>query len=127
MMKEHIYNRIADAEQCIRDKIHFTLHSQAKPMGYSMVRELVLKPLQIKTMPKKYREQIAATLWFVWKWQVLDKCLYPVLYQGRLYSKWECYPEELKDICRSVVDTSGLRPYPVFRHHFTEGMEGIVS
>jgi len=94
-------------------------------MDYLMVKEFVLKPLQIKTMPRMYREQISATLWFVWKWQVLDKCLYPVLYQGRLYSYWSGYPEELKEIIRQAPDTTNMRPYPVFRHHYTEGMEAI--
>lgn len=123
-MKDYIYNRIVKAEQCIHDELNFCInYKKAKDIQYSEIRKRVMSKMDIKSMPNKYKEQIEAILWFCYKREVLNKYLFPVLFEGKLYSKWNAMPERCKELQRSApsCDLSN-RPYPVFSWHFSEGM-----
>lgn len=127
-MKNYIYNRIVMAEQTINDELNSCLkYRKAKDIIYTDIRERVMKRLteNCKTMPDKYKEQISAILWFCFKREISSKFLFPVLFEGKLYSKWDSMPEACKDIQRSASSAIVLenRPYPVFVWHFTEGMK----
>lgn len=124
-MKNYLYNRIKNAETRITDEINACIrYRKAKDINYGEIRERCMAPVQIKSMPVKYKEQIGAILWFTFKREVSNKFLFPVLFEGKLYSKWDAMPEACKEIemSKSARDFSN-RPYPVFTWHFTEGME----
>jgi len=124
-MKDYIYNRIVQAERSINDEINSCIKfRKAKDIDYKEIRERVMSPMNIKSMPAKYKEQISAILWFTFKREVSNKFLFPVLFEGKLYSKWDSMPENCKEIQRSSPNSVALenRPYPVFKWHFTEGM-----
>jgi len=123
-MKTYIENRVQEAECMIREQIHCCRSMYAHNLKYENVRNAVLTPLQVKTMPVKYEEHIAAILNFVWKKDVMDHIMYPVMWEGRLYSKWREFPKELQDaVINDNYDRNGSARFPVFSWHFKEGMQ----
>lgn len=125
-MEDYIYKRYCQAEQIINDELNACLkYRKAKDIDFKIIRERVLKPLQIKSFPTRYKEQITSILWFCFKREIHNKMLYPVLFEGKLYSKWDNMPEECREMLRKANSEEALkcRPYPVFTWHFTEGME----
>lgn len=127
-MKDYIYKRIKDAEYLISEELNWCIkYRKAKDIDFKAIVERVMRPLQIKSMPQKYKEQVWSILWFCYNREVTRYFMYPVAFKGKLYSKWEAMPEECKEMLRNSPSGDN-RPYPVFTWHFTEGMddEGIT-
>jgi hypothetical protein len=123
-MKTYIANRIQEAEDLISEQIKCCRGMYAHTISYDSVRTAVLYPLQIKSMPVKYEEHIAAILNFVWKKDILRNIMYPVVWKGRLYSKWREFPKELQNaVTNDNYDRNGSARFPVFKWHFEEGMK----
>jgi hypothetical protein len=124
-MKDWIYNRIKDAEQCIHEELHICIkYKKAKDIVCENIRKKVMSRMDAKTMPKKYKEQVSAILWFCWKREVSNNFIFPVLFEGRLYSEWDAMPDECKEFVMRNDSGTKNRPYPVFKWHFKEGMKG---
>lgn len=124
-MKDYIFNRIKQSEALIKDELYWcTKCRKAKDVDFKAIRERVMSPVMIKTMPAKYREQISAILWFCFEREVSRYYLFPVIFEGKLYSKWDNMPEGCKQMLMTDDGNHGMsyRPYPVFTWHFTEGM-----
>ena len=122
-MKTYIYNRIKDAEYLINEELNLCkTWRKAKDVDFKKIRERVMRPMQIKSMPEKYKEQIGSILWFCYNREITRHFLYPVEFEGRLYSKWDNMPEACKEMQRNSPGGSN-RPYPVFTWHFEEGMD----
>lgn len=126
-MKNYIFNRMQRAESMINHEIDFCVkYKKAKDVDYKKIRERVMVLMDIKSMPSRYKEQIGAILWFTFKREVSNKYLFPVLFEGKLYSKWDAMPEECrKMIMKAPAADLAHRPYPVFTWHFTEGMDAV--
>ena len=125
-MKDYIYKRIVRAEERLNSELSSCIqYRKAKDIDCKAMREKVMEPLQIKSMPNRYKNQMAATFWFCWKREISNKFVWPVLFEGRLYSKWGNMPEGCKELLRkaNTEESLKLRPYPVFAWHFTEGMD----
>lgn len=125
MMKDYIFNRIKESERILNYELDVCLrYRKAHECNHKEIMDKVLAPLQIKTMPKVYKGQMLSTFSFCWQREIASKFLYPVLFNGKLYSKWDAMPEECKEMLRKAKIDEALthRPYPVFVHHFTEGM-----
>ncbi len=124
-MKNYIYKRYCQAEQIINDEINSCIkYRRAKNIDFKTIRENCMKPLQIKTMPDRYKDQISSILCFCFKREVSNKYLYPVLFEGKLYSKLDAMSEECRKMVMNDTDHGcNCRPYPVLTWHFTEGMD----
>lgn len=125
MMKDYIYNRIKQAKERIDTEITSCVkYRKAKDIDYKAMRERVMAPMNIKTMPGVYKNEVAAIFDFCYQREVSRHYLYPVIFEGKLYSKWDNMPEACKQELRdNKYPNLENRPYPVFTWHFSEGMD----
>ena len=120
-MKDYIYTRLVQAEQAISEALYSAKITPAYKLDYSAYSAKVMEPLNIKSMPKKYRDQISATFWFCWKREITNNIIFPDLYKGKLYAgKWRDLPEGLRKLKMSKCPKQYL---VMHQNQFTEGQE----
>ena len=121
-MENYIFERILEGRRIIESGLSFKQWGKATHYHEELknTQEKLDRCMGIKTMPQKYRDELNAILSFCWNREILNHILYPVIWEGRLYSKWDKMPEE----CREAQRNGGfkLERTQVFNHKFKEGM-----
>lgn len=120
-MRDYIFNRIQLSNRIISDCISMAKHTQAYSLDYGKVIEKVSACLDLPSIPKKYKEQQRAILWFTWKREISNLLIFPTIFKGKLYNgKWDSLPKELRQAKRE--SRFGMDYVTMHKHHFTEGM-----
>lgn len=119
-MKAHVYKRFRDCEHLITEQIEFAKNQKAHRLNFKERYERVMSPLVEIKAPAKVRDMISHTFTFIWKKEIMQNTLYPICWDGHLYSKWESWPEDAKEYARN--NSHALPRIAVFSWHFTEGM-----
>ena len=125
-MKNYIYKQWKAGQEEISNQIYLAKHKQARDVKYQEMKSKVLARTT-KTFPKYLKEQLLSILDFVYMREVFNYFVYPVLWDGKLYLKWDNMPEECKEALRKADGEQALamRPYPMHKHHFTEGRDAL--
>ena len=125
-MKNHVYIRLRRAKEEISTQLHFAKYRQARDVEYKKMLESVLSHCNIKSFPQKYKDELSAIFDFCYQREISNKFVWPILWRGRLFSKWDTMPDECKKELMATPESGlGMRTYPVHSHHFTEGMDEI--
>lgn len=125
-MKDYIYKQWRAGQEEISNQIYWAKHKQARDVKYiDMVNKVMSRTT--KSFPKYLKGQLQAIMRFTYEREVFNHFVYPVLWEGKLYLKWDNMPEECKEALRKADSEQALamRPYPVHKHHFTEGRDAL--
>lgn len=126
-MKDWIYNAIKDCESIISESLHMAKlckADKALDIHRACVKKIEKRCLAPQ-FPKKYREQVIAVLSFSWKREIENNIIYPVIFEGRLYLKWDSMPEACRELC--LQSEHGPARGKVFLWDFEEGMKAGMN
>ena len=119
-MQNWVLNAIQSAESAVFDIISRAKHKKAQDLDYAAeLKWLNDNFLHFKSLPLKYKEQAHNLLSVLWKRMVQSNIMYPAIHEGKLYSKWDAWTEEMREMTRAGHDFERV---PVFCWDFKEGM-----
>lgn len=122
-MKDYIYNRYKRAIRECHTQVSFNYnYFQADycQRHYKDSLKRIQDIMDIKSMPSYLKSQVQVAFDTLWQYQITNETLYPIIWEGKLYSKWSSYPESAKEYCTTTG--KAIERIAVFNKHFTEGM-----
>jgi len=119
-LPNYIFNRLKTSEADLKFVIRQTLREKAEAADFKKCEATVLKPLNIKSMPKFYKRMMRYMFNFMWEEKVRSQLMFTWEWKGQLWANLDKVPKEAREL---IVTNKLKMSRPVFKKDMIEGMD----
>ena len=119
-LPNYIFNRLKTSEAELKFVIRQTLREKAEAADFKKCEATVLKPLNIKSMPKFYKRMMRYMFNFMWEEKVRSQLMFTWEWKGQLWANLDKVPKEAREL---IVTNKLKMSRPVFKKDMIEGMD----
>jgi len=119
-LPNYIFNRLKTSEADLKFVIRQTLREKAEAADFKKCEATVLKPLNIKSMPKFYKRMMRYMFNFMWEEKIRSQLMFTWEWKGQLWANLDKVPKEAREL---IVTNKLEMSRPVFKKDMIEGMD----
>ena len=119
-LPNYIFQRLKTSEAELKFVIRQTLREKAEAADFKKCEATVLKPLNIKSMPKFYKRMMRYMFNFMWEEKVRSQLMFTWEWKGQLWANLDKVPKEAREL---IVTNKLEMSRPVFKKDMIEGMD----
>jgi len=119
-LPNYIFQRLKTSEAELKFVIRQTLREKAEAADFKKCEATVLKPLNIKSMPKFYKRMMRYMFNFMWEEKIRSQLMFTWEWKGQLWANLDKVPKEAREL---IVTNKLEMSRPVFKKDMIEGMD----
>ena len=119
-LPNYIFQRLKTSEAELKFVIRQTLREKAEAADFKKCEATVLKPLNIKSMPKFYKRMMRYMFNFMWEEKIRSQLMFTWEWKGQLWANLDKVPKEAREL---IVTNKLKMSRPVFKKDMIEGMD----